>query len=244
MPTYSEKWKQAKRLFETTAKVKKPSADVTSFFRRKAGIDGALKKIDEAAAKKIGLDPNHYKAFVAAVTAYQPLKVNYLKVLEATVGKEPPGADKVAYQKGIAVLKTQLKSIDSSLKTAAATAKSSLAGRKPLAVMADNLMDLIESACDSAEAFITQVKADPTPARFNEGIQKAARDITQNIGNIEKLTKAGFTFAKEQPNNWFRVLSAWGNAGRRVQDTATDREVLRELRAFEQAVDGVRDWAK
>lgn len=40
-------------LFESTAKVKKPSAKVESFFRKPAGLAAAPKKVDAAAAKNI-----------------------------------------------------------------------------------------------------------------------------------------------------------------------------------------------
>jgi hypothetical protein len=243
MAGYVDKWKKAKLLFKATAKVKKPSAKVDSFFRKPAGIEPALKKVDEAEAKKIGVDPAAMRNYKAAVVAYQKAAAAYVKVLDATVGAEPAGTDKVAYQKAVTVLKTQLKALDTQMKSQVATNSSALAGRQGMQIMADNLMQLVESACDSAEAFIARVKAQPTPATFNTDVEKTARDITQNIGNIDKLTAKGFVFAKAQPTNLFTILKAWGNDGRRVPDTATPAQVLRELTSFEQAVDGVRRWA-
>ncbi len=242
MGTYGDKWKAAKVLFKNTAKVKKPSAEVDSFFRKPAGIDKVLAKLD-AVENSINLKPASFKAFEAAMFEYKTAKDAYIKVLDATVGKEPKGADKDAYVKGVAVLKTQLVAIDSSLKTALSMAKSSLEGRKGMEIMAENLMNLVESACGSALAFVAKVEANPTPAFFNSGIQKAARDITQNIGNIDKLKAKGFVLSKAQPTNLFKILTAWGNDGRQVPATATKEEVLRELNAFEQAVQGVEKWA-
>jgi hypothetical protein len=243
MTTYGEKWKAAKKLFKDTAKVKKPSAKVDSFFRKPAGIDKTLEAVDKAGAKQINFKAADLREFEEAIAEFRVAAAAYVKVLDATVGAEPTGTDKVAYQKGVAVLKTQLKALDSSMKSMVTSARSSVSGRKGMEVMADSLMDLIESSCNSAEAFIAKVRAKPTPEMFNTSIEKSARDITQNIGNIDKLTAKGFVFAKAQPTNLFKVLKAWGNDGRRVPDTATPSEVLRELGAFEQAVDGVRRWA-
>ena len=243
MGTYGDKWKAAKLLFTKTAKVKKPSAQVDSLLRKPAGIDKVLAKLD-ALEKKIGTDATALKSFQAAALEFKTAKDSYIKVLDATVGKEPKGTDQEAYKKGVAVLRTQLVSLEASLKTAGSMAQSSQAGRQGMAIMADNLMDLIESSCKSALAFVAKVEADPTPENFNANVQKAARDITQNIGNVDKLKAKGFVFAKSQPTNLFTILKAWGNDRREVPKNATKQEVLREVNAFKQAVEGVQKWAE
>lgn len=243
MATYQEKWKKAKTLFKATAKVKKPSAEVDSYFRKPAGLDKTLAKLDAADAKGINLKPEALREFEAAYKEFLVAKTSYVKVLETAVGKVPDKVDRAAYLKGIKVLQTQLIALDTSLKTTIKMARSGHAGRKGMEVMADNLMDLIESSCNSALAWVAKVEANPQPEVFNKGIQKAARDITQNIGNINKLKAKGFQFAKAQPDNLFTILKAWGNDGRQVKPGATREEVLREVNAFEQAVEGVRRWA-
>jgi len=243
MATYQEKWKKAKLLFKTTAKVKKPSAEVDSFFRKPAGLDKTLGKLDVADKKGINLKVEALKEFETAYKEFLVAKTSYLKVLEGAVAKVPDKVDKVAYQKGVKVLQTQLIALDTSLKTAIKMARSGHAGRKGMEVMADNLMDLVESSCNAAMAWVARVEANPTPEAFNGSIQKYARDITQNIGNINKLTQKGFVFQKAQPDNLFTILKAWGNDGRRVPDKAPREHVLREVNAFEQAVEGVKKWA-
>jgi hypothetical protein len=243
MATYQEKWKKAKVLFKNTAKVKKPSAEVDSFFRKPAGLDKTLGKLDTADKKGIGNKPEALREFEAAYKEFLVAKTSYMKVLEGAVAKVPDKADKAGYIRGVKVLQTQLIALDTSLKTAIKMARSSNAGRKGMEIMADNLMDLVESSCNAAIAWVARVEANPTPAAFNESIQKYARDITQNIGNINKLTAKGFVFQKAQPDNLFTILKAWGNDGRRVPDRATPAEVLREVNAFEQAVEGVKAWA-
>jgi len=243
MPKYQDKWKKAKLLFKSTAKVKKPSAQVDSLFRKRAGIDSALEKLDKAELKRPMAVPAAYKEFESAAKLYFPASASYVKVLQTAVGKVPDKADKEGYLRGIKVLQTQLKSLDASIKTALKMHKSSLDGRRGMEIMADNLMDMVESSCNAALAWVARVEAQPTPENFNKSIQKYARDITQNIGNIDKLTAKGFKFEKAQPTNLFKILKAWGNDGRKVLPKATPKEVLREVNAFEQAVNGVKKWA-
>jgi hypothetical protein len=243
MGKYQDKWKKAKELFKSTAKVKKPSATVDSFFRKKTGIDASLAKLDLAESKRPMAVPAAYKDFAVAAKMYFTASSSYLKVLQSAVAKVPDKADQESYQRGIKVLQTQLKALDSSVNTALKTHKSALDGRRGMEVMADNLMHLIDSSCNAALAWVARVEAQPTPENFNKSIQKYARDITQNIGNINKLTAKGFKFEKKQPDNLFKVLAAWGNDGRQVPEKATTKEVLREANAFEQAVEGVKKWA-
>lgn len=243
MSTFKEKWKHAKEVFKQTAKVKKPSAKVDSFFRKPAGIDNALEKVD-AAEPKMVLNKAGYDEFVAAAAKFKTAKDAYMKVLEATVGAEPNGTDKVAYQKGVVVLKTQLVAMESSMKALTASAKVMQEGAQGAAIMAGSFIETTESAVHNAQAFIARAKAQPTAVYFNTGIVKAARDITQQIGNVDKLKAKGFHFRHEQPTNLFKVIKAWGNDGRTVPVTATPQEVLREINALEQAVAGVERWLK
>jgi hypothetical protein len=243
MPTFKEKWKHAKEVFEQTTKVKKPSAKVGSMFRKAAGLDSALEKVDAAEGAMLR-GPKELAAFNAAVLVYKTAKDSYMKVLEATVNAEPSGVDKATYQKGIAVLKTQLVAMDSTMKTLAASAKTTQEGARGAAIMANTFIETTESAVHNAQAFIARGKAAPTAAYFNSNIVKAARDITQQIGNVDKLKAKGFHFRHDQPTNLFTIIKAWANDGRQVPTTATSKEVLRELNAFEQAVTGVERWLK
>jgi hypothetical protein len=243
MPTFKEKWKHAKEVFQATAKVKKPSAKVDSFFRKPAGIDSALEKVD-AAEPKMNLNKAGLDAFVATAAGFKTAKDAYLRVLDATVGAEPTGTDKVAYQKGVVVLKTQLVAMESSMKALSAASKAKFDGATGLGIMAGSFIETTESAVHNAQAFIARAKATPTPVYFNTNIVKAARDITQQIGNVDKLKAKGFHFRHEQPTNLFKVIKAWANDGRTVPTTATTAEVLREINAVEQAVAGVDRWLK
>ena len=143
----------------------------------------------------------------------------------------------------MAVLRTELNALDSTLKVQIVKADAIAAGHGLQAIMAASLMHDVAKGCDDATAFIARLRANPTSAAFNAGIQTAARDITQYAGNINRLTQAGFVFAKAQPTALLAVLKAWANDGRQVADDATAAKVLSELKLFEKAVQGVKTWA-
>jgi hypothetical protein len=237
-----DRWRAAKQLFKTTAKVKKPSPTVGAFASKTLGIEKALTKVEAAEAKGVTV-PKNLVAFKAAIKEFQVAKTNYIVVLDATVGKEPAGADRDLYRKGVAVLRTELNALDSTLKMQVVKADSIAAGNTLQRVMADSLMHDVAKGCDDALAFIARIRTNPTAAAFNQGIETAARDITQYAGNINRLTTAGFVFAKAEPTNLLAVLKAWSNDHREVPPNATAAQVLKELKAFEMAVKGIKTWA-
>jgi len=237
-----DRWRSAKQLFKTTARVKKPSPTVGTFASKTLGIEKALIKVEAAEAKGLSVAKN-LAAFKAAAQEFRVAKTSYIVVLDATVGKEPAGADRDLYRKGVAVLRTELNALDSTLKMQTVKADSIAAGNTLQRVMADSLMHDVAKGCDDAMAFIARIRANPTAAAFNQGIETAARDITQYAGNINRLTQAGFVFTKAQPTALLGVLKAWANDGREVAANATPAQVLQELKAFETAVKGVKAWA-
>jgi hypothetical protein len=239
--SYLERWKKAKRLFESTTKQKKPNGSIMGAFHR-AGLDPAIRKVDE-------YDDNAHKSegdlknFAGAIKNFIKAKTDYMKVLETAVTKTPKGVEQETYKKGIKVLKTELNALELTFKSRYGYAQGALKHQGTTETMAQNLMVTIEATCARALALVARVKANPTPDAFNTDIRKAARDITQQIGNIDKLKAKGHVIAKDQPTNLFKILAAWGDAGRQVPPTATRDEVLREVGAFEQAVKGVKKWA-
>ncbi len=238
-----DQWKAAKQLFKTTAKAKKPSPTVGMFASKTLGIEKALIKLETLQAKGLAANPKALIAWKSAASDFRIVKTNYLVVLDGAIGKEPAGADRDVYRKGIAVLKTQLNAIDGKIKAFTVGAESEAAGHGMQARMAYTMMEEVEKGCNNALAFVALVRLNPTPQAFNAGIATAARDITQFIGNIDKLRAANFVFAKAQPTNLFNVLKAWGNDGRVVSDNAIPEKVLSELKLFEKAVLGVKAWA-
>jgi hypothetical protein len=238
-----DKWRNAKLLFKTTANVKKPSPKVGTFASKTLGIEKALIKLEAAQAKDINTNVKALADWKKAGLEFRIVKTNYMVVLEGAIGKEPAGADRDLYRKGIAMLKTQLNSLDSTIKVATTAADSRHANHNGQQFAAAKLMDDVKKGCHDAEAFIALVRLDPTPAKFNAGIMTAARDITQNAANINALTNLGFQFPKAQPTALINVLTPWANSVRDLPDDATPAKVLSELKVFEKVVQGVNAWA-
>ena len=107
---------------------------------------------------------------------------------------------------------------------------------------ADNLGKAIPIVLGRAEKFIEAVKKDPKPKIFNDAMPKVARDITQQIGNVEKILAEGIDVGKPVPKDELAGLKPWGNDGRKVDDKADGMAVLKEIALFEEAVDAVKDW--
>jgi hypothetical protein len=240
-----DRWRAAKKLFKDTARVKKPSPLVEGTFTKKGlGIEKAIKKLETAeATHKVGLKAKVFADWKAAVTEFKIAKTNYLIVLDATVGKEPAGADKTAYRKGIAVLKTQLNSLDKTIASHTAGYQAVHNGQTTaLANLAATAASKLDAALDAAEAFIAQVKANPTPERFNTDIMTTARDVTQAIANLHLLHQQGNPAGRAKPKA-AALLVAWANKGREVDDNAAEAAVLAELKLFEDNYKQIKAWA-
>lgn len=106
----------------------------------------------------------------------------------------------------------------------------------------DNLGKAIPIVLGRADKFIEAVKKDPQPKTFNDGMPKVARDITQQIGNVEKILAEGINVGKPVPKQELAGLKPWGNDGRKVDGKADAKAVLAEVALFEKAVDDVKDW--
>ena len=114
--------------------------------------------------------------------------------------------------------------------------------RKDLQDTADIFGRSMTAVFDKADKFVEGVQRAPVPATFNNGMPKAARDITQLIANVEKMIKEGIDIGKTAPKDELRVLKAWSNDGRKVDTTANATAVLAEADEFEKAVKAVKDW--
>jgi hypothetical protein len=111
-------------------------------------------------------------------------------------------------------------------------------------VMANSLLKNARLTAGRAMVFIEDVRANPTPAEFNDRVGKATRDMTQQIGNVKKLTGIEFHFDRGEPTGLFESLAPWADAGRRVDDHADAQAVLAEVALVEHAVNAVATWAR
>jgi hypothetical protein len=233
----ADAWKAAKLKFQTTTGIKKP-ADTLAFFRLSSGIEPSLKKVDAVTGKAHESKANYakYKTALASFSSssYKAYETKLKAELKTAKSNKniPSGTTKDKYVRGLNELLNDLSDI-----LGAANKHSALSQT------ASSLLDATEGAVERALGFIGQVKRNPQPKTFNDGILKAARDINQQIGNVNKLKTAGMDIGRDQPSELFERLRPWASGQRQVADNATSEAVLAELDAFRQAVEAAARWA-
>ena len=105
-------------------------------------------------------------------------------------------------------------------------------------VFDDELSDKLRKGTE----FVTQVRATPTPATFNAGIQTAARDITQLLGNVTTLQANGYRLLQTNPKHLVDLMEDWAQGDDEVDDNATAVQVGAEVDRFERALKEVKKW--
>ena len=132
-------------------------------------------------------------------------------------------ADAAELLQGLKVLKTTLDAIDKSNESWRAGAQSAVdnLGKQMdiQAEMAKNFLTGLKGAVARGLAAAQRIKADPTPKTYNTEMDKAGRDITQQLGNINKLTASGHQLPPSIPANHAALCAAlvpFGNGNMRT----------------------------
>ena len=249
MGKWAEEWKATKKAFETATGKKKPAKKVLGVFRKGSGVESGCKELDKTylALKNDNSDKNLGK-FETAIKKYDAQAKNYAKQLDKAL-KEENAADS-AYSKQIDILKKDLKAIlavaDGQFTFMRNLADKSIDMEEKLR---RSFLKLLQGSVKKAALFAAQVKADPTSEKFNGGIVKAARDITQNLKNIKSRIDKGETRWKLKTGDkdytgLVAIMEAWANKGRKVPTEGDQKAVLRELGAFVQAIKGVDEFTR
>jgi len=248
---YSKRWQKAKAKFKKDTGVKYPTTTkaLTVWgqeiikWREGLGIEKALKAIESAASGATKSDAGHQK-FDAAVNALGPLIGTYTLKLDQLVAHPPAGVDAGTHRRALKLVKDELNAIHRSARDDKISI-TVLRGQNPLLLQrGQNAVADALQAANAARVWIAQQRANPSAANFNQHIETMARNITQNIGNIDRYKQMGVAITKKQPQRYFETLSQWYDEGRDLELTATVQEINWELDEFEAAVLGVREWAK
>ena len=241
-------WKNTKKEFEKDTNKKKPAEKFLGIFRKSSGIESALKKLDKSFK---GIDtqkvtPKSVKAFEDALAGFDKTKDAYIKQLEDALSKEKD-ADS-AYAKSLAVLKADLKAISAQAAGQLAVFKKAAeSGKLSREAFDAGMVKLMVGALKNAKLFIKKVETEKTPdamkTAFNKGIQKAARDVTQNLTNIvRKMEKSDKRQGAGEKIS--SVLEQWGNKGRNIDAKADEKAIKKEIKEFEGAIKDASAWAK
>ena len=241
-------WKASKAEFEAKTGKKKPAKKVLKVFRKSSGIEKSLKKLDKtfAAIDNRNITFKAVSKFEKALKSFDKTKNKYIKRLKGALDKEK-NADS-AYAKGLKILKSDLKAIyaaaDGQLEVYKKASESGKISREAFdAGMVKLLIGTIKEGKSFCKKVLSEKTAEAQRIRFNKGIMKSARNVTQNLTNIVKKMDSGDK-RKKTGENLSKILTAWGNKGRKLPGDATKKQVKREVGAYNQALKGAYKWAK
>jgi len=185
--------------------------------------------------------------FIQANTTFQGEFLNYLTHLTNLINHPPANMDPTLLPKfvnGAAVMRAELIALHKDLKTQASVAKQNRLGIVGLQARADHLLPDVHNASHAAAQFCQNVRHAGTPAAWNAGYQAAARNITQNIGNVDTFIKRGakLTIKGKQPNDLVVALTPFAQAHKPLPNTATKADVEHMVGELEALLKLVDSW--
>ncbi len=241
-------WKDSKAEFEAKTGKKKPAKKVLGAFNKSSGVEKSLKKLDKTfeAIDSANVTLKAVSKFKNALKSYNKTKNKYIKQLKSALGKEQDPDS--AYAKGLKILKSDLKAIyaaaDGQLEVYQKASESGKVSREAFdAGMVKLLIGTIKEGKSFTKKVMSEKTAKAQRIRFNKGIMTSARNVTQNLTNIvKKMPEADKR--RKTGENLSKILTAWGNKGRKLPGDATKKQVKREVGAYYQALKGASKWAK
>jgi hypothetical protein len=204
MSDFKGEWEAAKSTFENTTGVKKPAPTKKNVFgkavRQKVGIGEAFGKVDKLMPDDDGstMKQKDLEQLGRLISAAAQEVKDYVKMLTEAIN-----AEKDEHGKGAEAIYRDLKILKAKLESSTADMKAQLdkiyvvrrglgEGLNRKATMFLTNFRTLKSSIDRngkrALLVVQQLLKDPTPQNFNSSFPKAARDITQNIGQIHKFT--------------------------------------------------------
>lgn len=238
---FADDWKKKKLDFQKLTGKKKPADSTAVFFRKGTGVADALKKLDAALVDKKGDVASMRKAFGVAKTAADAYDKKLSAAFAADSKKKGPDHD--TWKKGVDVLSKELKAVMARARNQIEQKEIAAKDQSGEEKIAELIVSGTRPALKKMTAFLASAKAQKTTEDkvkvFNDGIQKATRDVTQNINNALKLQKKGKAWNGKDMTNVGKILTAWANDGRRIKDPARADS---EISAVEQVVKGVNEW--
>ncbi|MEM6932939.1 MAG: hypothetical protein AAF526_05055 [Pseudomonadota bacterium] len=254
---WKAEWERKKKFFEAETGKKKPSTKFLGFFRKGSGVTKAFAIMDAAYANmmKKQMSPDRVKAqnmFEKAIAQAKKTGAAYAKLLDQELAKEGNDNKKVPLKKSIAPLLKILKDdIDLCITSAEGQLEASRGlngegGRAdPSKVMEmKQFTARLPTSLKAAAMWAKVQDQNPNVAAFNEGIQKATRDISQNLNNICQRLRRGSPEARKA-QKLLDLLLPWANGGKRLNaDRDTFAEVVRELTTLKKIVAAISTWNK
>lgn len=235
---WESEWKEAKITFENLTGSKKPAHLVFGgMIRKGSGVEDALHKCDSAFSRaEVNTTQGKVDIFVDAVGKSAPIISNYCAFLEEEIEKAP---NKSTHQKALVMLRKTLEAIRYTMESQIGMLTSKLKHEPIKQAMASNFSLSLRAAVARARVFAAMVDLNAVPQTFNHGIKDAARDITQQIGNVDKLRAAGFAVPPGDPAKLFKELTPFAQDKIKMEPYATAMIIRQHTDMFSRLVERV-----
>ncbi|MBL4808187.1 MAG: hypothetical protein JKY31_13020 [Rhodobacteraceae bacterium] len=243
---WTAEWKILKKNFEAKTGKKKPKASVTNIIGQ-SNLSPTLKKCDDAynkceSAKSTKKKISALKDLISNAAKFAKLSDSYcLDVKKAIVSA---GKDMVLMNE-LDILRKKLQSVKA---TMASKIRSQDAAIKKLNIwekMARDMRIDLTGALKRGALFAAKVKSSPTHDVWNSGIQTAARDITQQIGNVEKIRAKDYDIPGIPQKNAgaiFRKMTPWASGDVIFQKDTLPATILSERMDYLKTIQATAKW--
>ena len=202
MSNFSQEWATAKTKFENDTDAKKPVQKGKVLFisyRKSTKIEGALESLDKLCPGQTDLQTATAEVHGKAAPLIEELKKKtdaYRKELDDAIKLEKPDKANSETYRSLKVLRATLDKIVAEVqhdlgvgKAAQYATKMQYEGTANSAYkMLAPIRTAIDSSCKKGIATAQGLLANPTAKAFNDAFPKAARDITQPVGNLYKYS--------------------------------------------------------
>jgi hypothetical protein len=195
---FQEQWKAAKTKFAAATGKKKPSEKFMGFYRKSSGVEGALKKIDAAIAKKL---PNE---LATALEEYRKTHATYYATMHKAAKAEPGDENYLSELTKLNLALNQIyREADEAGKALEKDPKVLVSVEDaigPNAVGALGRSQVLTHAAllkwlNAADAGIIVLEGDIGPQKTPDPESKAAHEKTKKLHEQVKKLYAGFTAA-------------------------------------------------
>ena len=102
----------------------------------------------------------------------------------------------------------------------------------------------MDNGISGARKFINKVRKNPTVAVYNGGVMQAARNLTQQLGQVDRMQKSGFDLGKHgaTAQELFNQLDPRANGHADLAANANAAAVTQAIDQFADILDDVVEW--
>ena len=260
---WKAEWERKKAYFETQTGKKAPSKGFMAKISTGKSVSSAFDSMDKAYANmiKVQSGPKRVKgqdAFGRSITAAKKAAASYIKVLDTAMGREVTDDTQVPISKPVKPLLKILKAdIDLCITSAegqleAARALNDAQGRPDPRKYNDmkQFTSRLPGTLKQGLMWCKMQEQNPDVRAFNEGVNKATRDVTQNLNNIYLLMDPRSREARKA-KAFLDLLDPWADKGKKLKvpdgklpepGDDTFAEVIKTLKDLKKTFAAIATW--